>query len=276
MIRIDSHQHFWIFDSQRDAWITKEMNAIQRDFMPTDLGPILKENNIDGVVAVQASQSIHETNFLIDLSSMYAMIKAVVGWVDLQADDIEEQLARFASTPIVKGFRHVVEGEEDPNFLTRPKFLNGLKMLTKFGYTYDLLIRPRHYKSTLACVRENPNQRFVLDHMAKPNIKDQQFDDWAHFIEQISLFPNVICKVSGLVTEAHWDRWTFDDFKRYVEHVVDCFGKDRLMFGSDWPVCQLGASYTEVIQIAETALGDLSTAEKNAIWGGTAKQFYNF
>lgn len=274
-MRIDSHQHFWIFDHERDAWITAEMAAIQRNFLPVDLGPVLKENGIDGVVAVQASQSNEETRFLVDLASMYAMVKGVVGWVDLQAEDIADQLQHFSKFAIIKGFRHVIEGEEDPDFLIRPAFQRGISELSKHNFTYDLLIRPRHYSSTLACVAAFPAQRFVLDHLAKPGIRLKEFEEWAAFIQELANYPNVFCKISGLVTEADWKNWTLDDFKPYIEHAVACFGKDRVMFGTDWPVCLLGASYEEVMQIAEHALTDFTKDELDAFWGGNAQRFYN-
>lgn len=274
-MRIDSHQHFWLFDAQRDAWITDDMAAIRRDFLPTDLAAVLKSNGIDGTIAVQASQSHKETQFLVDLSGIYAMIKGVVGWVDLQSDDIEKHLTHFSQHAIIKGFRHVIEGEEDPDFLVRPAFLRGIKALTTHGYTYDLLIRPRHYESTLACVTQNPEQRFVLDHMAKPAIRTHEFAEWATFIKKLAKFPNVYCKVSGLVTEADWNNWTVDDFKPYIQHVVACFGKHRIMFGTDWPVCRVAASYEEVMQIADAALVDFSDEERKAFWGGNAAEFYN-
>ncbi|MFD1770713.1 amidohydrolase family protein [Sphingobacterium suaedae] len=274
-MRIDSHQHFWIFDAERDTWITEEMAAIQRNFLPTDLGPVLKANGVDGVVAVQASQSHQETQFLVDLSTMYAMIKGVVGWVDLQSDNIQDYLENFKRFPIIKGFRHVVEAEDDPDFLIRPSFQQGLRQLTKFGYTYDLLIRPRHYESTLTCVQQNPDQRFVLDHMAKPSIRTKEFDTWAGFIERLSTFPNVHCKISGLVTEANWKEWTIDDFKRYINHTVQSFGKERVMFGTDWPVCLVAASYTDVMAIVQAGLVDFSEEDLAAFWGGNAVRFYN-
>lgn len=274
-MRIDSHQHFWIFDAMRDAWITEDMVAIRQNFLPTDLGGVLKSNGIDGTIAVQASQSNEETQFLVDLSSMYAMIKGVVGWVDLQSAEIEQHLQHFSQYPIIKGFRHVIEGEEDPDFLVRPVFLQGINALTRFRYTYDLLIRPRHYSSTLACVAENPEQRFVLDHAAKPSVRTKEFDEWAGFIASLAKFPNVYCKVSGLVTEADWTNWTVDDFKPYIQHVAKCFGKDRIMFGTDWPVCLVSASYEDVMNIAEEVLADFSEQEKDAFWGGNAARFYN-
>lgn len=274
-MRIDAHQHFWIFNAERDAWITDDMAAIQRNFLPTDLAPLLKENGIDGVIAVQASQAVEETQFLVDLSTMYAMVKGIVGWVDLQADHVEQQLAQFSQYRIIKGFRHVIEAEEDPDFLLRPAFLRGIAALTKFKYTYDLLIRPRHYASTLACVAQHPNQKFVLDHMAKPNIRSGEFTAWAAFIEKLAAFPNVYCKVSGLLTEAHWSQWMLADFKPYVQHAIACFGKERVMFGTDWPVCTLAGSYADVVRVATDNLSDFSAAEREAFWGGNAASFYN-
>lgn len=273
-MRIDAHQHFWIFDKERDAWINDQMTAIQRDFMPTDLAPVLRESNIDGVIAVQASQSAEETQFLVDLSTMYAMIKGVVGWVDLQSDAIDERLKAYKKVDIIKGFRHVIEGEEDPDFLTRPKFLKGIEKLTANDYTYDLLIRPRHYTSTLACVEANPNQVFILDHMAKPSIKTGDFDEWAAFVAALASFPNVHCKISGLVTEADWESWKKEDYVKYVRHVVDSFGKDRVLYGSDWPVCLLAASYKEWVSLVDSLLDDFTADEKKAFWGGHAQRIY--
>src|SRR5690606_17294125 len=234
----------------------------------------LKSNNIDGTIAVQASQSLEETKFLVDLSTVYALIKGVVGWVDLQADDIDEHLQHFKQYNVIKGFRHVVEAEDDPDFLVRPAFLRGIKALTKYGYTYDLLIRPRHYESTLACVKQNPEQRFVLDHMAKPSIRTKEFENWAAFIQELATFPNVYCKVSGLVTEADWAQWTVDDFKPYIQHVVTCFGKERIMFGTDWPVCLVAATYEDVLKIAADAVADFNDEELKGFWGGNAARFY--
>jgi len=273
-MRIDAHQHFWLYNPERDTWITEEMKVIQRNFLPNDIAQTLKDNAIDGVVAVQADQSIEETRFLVELSSVYKLIKGVVGWVDLQADNVEEQVAAFASTPVVKGFRHVVEAEADPDFMIRPAFQRGLEVLTKYVYTYDLLIRPRHYNATLQCVTANPNQAFMLDHIAKPPIKSQEFDDWALFIEKLSAFPNVYCKVSGLATEADWTGWRLDHFTQYIKHVIACFGKKRVCFGSDWPVCLLAASYEESIQIVQDKLKSFNEDELKDFWGRTASKFY--
>lgn len=273
-MRIDSHQHFWIFNADRDAWITDDMEAIRKNFLPIDLAAVLKSNGIDGTIAVQASQSHEETQFLVDLSTMYAMIKGVVGWVDLQSEDVEKHLENFSQHDIIKGFRHVIEAEEDPDFLIRPAFLRGIKALTARQYTYDLLIRPRHYDSTLTCVEQNPEQPFVLDHMAKPAIRTREFDEWAAFIEKLAAYPNVSCKVSGLVTEADWKHWAVEDFKPYIQHVISSFGKHRIMFGTDWPVCLVAATYEQVMKIVETAIEGFSEEEREAFWGGNAARFY--
>jgi len=274
-MRIDAHQHFWLYDPKRDSWITDEMSVIQRDFLPNDISKTLKENNIDGVVAVQADQSHQETKFLVELSQVYKMIKGVVGWVDLRSSNIDTYLEDFRRHDIIKGFRHVIEGEPDGDFLIKDDFLRGIESLTAFDYTYDLLIRPRHYQSTLECVRSNPNQKFMLDHIAKPPIKSQEFEDWAVFIEDLASCPNVLCKVSGLATEADWKNWQLDHFSQYIDHVIKSFGKDRFCFGSDWPVCLLAASYEQSIEIVQDKLKDFTTEEQNQFWGGNAVKFYN-
>lgn len=274
-MRIDTHQHFWKFDPIRDSWITEEMQVIRRDFSPLDIQFVLERNGFGGSVAVQADQSKEETAYLVQLANDYPFIKGVVGWIDLQAADIRQQLDGYQSDTVIKGFRHIVEGEVDPDFLIRPAVLNGLKALADYGYTYDLLIRPRHYAATLDCVQQNPNLQFVLDHIAKPPIKSKAFDEWAAFIDALSAFPNVVCKVSGLATEADWDGWKLDDFKQYLEHILARFGKERIMYGSDWPVCLLAASYEESIAIVEDKLGQFTAAEKNAFWAENAIRVYN-
>jgi L-fuconolactonase len=273
-MRIDAHQHFWLYDPIKDDWITSDMEVIQRNFMPNDISQTLKDNNIDGIVAVQASQSLTETKFLVELSTVYKLIKGVVGWADLQSENIDEQLKHFSQYPIIKGFRHVVEAEAEGNFMLRDNFQKGLEFLEKYNYTYDLLIRPRHYASTLITVQNHPNLKFMLDHIAKPPIKSQEFDEWAYFIEQLAKHDNVFCKVSGLATEADWKHWKLDHFSQYIHHVIDCFGIDRVCFGSDWPVCLLAASYEESIQIVQDKLDKFNTEELAGFWGGNATRFY--
>lgn len=272
---IDAHHHFWYYDPERDAWITDAMQAIQRDFLPEDFLPILQDNNVDGVLSVQASQSEEETHFLVELAAKNSVVKGVVGWVDLASPEIEQLLQSFKTAPIIKGFRHVVEGEDDGDFLMRAEIQRGIKALTRHGYTYDLLIRPRHYESTLQCVRENPDQQFILDHMAKPNVKDQDIDAWKVFITELSQYPNVACKVSGLATEADWKTWQYADFTPVIDHVATCFGVQRLMYGSDWPVCNLAATYQQNMEIKKVHVKDWSEADQAAFWGGNAQRIYN-
>lgn len=274
-MRIDAHQHFWLYDDVKDAWITEDMSAIRRNFLPNDIAQVLKNNDFDGIVAVQADQSEQETNFLIELASVYKVIKGVVGWVDLKSENIEERLSYFKQFPIVKGFRHIVEGEMEGNFLIRDDIQRGIEALTKFDFTYDLLIRPRHYASTLKCVESNPNQKFMLDHIAKPPIKTQEFDVWSRFIDDIAKYKNVYCKISGLATEADWKNWRLDHFTIYIQHVIESFGKDRVCFGSDWPVCLLAASYEESIAIVKEKLGDFTQEELDGFWGTIASDFYS-
>ncbi|UIR57481.1 amidohydrolase family protein [Sphingobacterium sp. SRCM116780] len=274
-MRIDAHQHFWQFDPIRDNWITDKMKVLQKDFLPLDLKFLLERNGIDGCIAVQADQSAAETKFLVQQAKDYSFVKGVVGWVDLGAEDIDEQLTQYKEEPIIKGFRHIVEGEEDADFLIRDAILNGFEFLTKHDYTYDLLIRPRHYTATTVCVRANPNQKFILDHIAKPPIKSKEFEEWALFIEELSGFSNVSCKVSGLATEADWKNWHLDDFSQYLDHVFHSFGKERVLFGSDWPVCLLAASYEESVAIVESKLTDFTVAEKESFWGLNAIKIYN-
>ncbi len=274
-MRIDSHQHFWRFDPVRDRWITAEMDMIRQDFMPADLKPILQRNGFEACIAVQADQSHLETDFLVALAIQNSFIKGVIGWVDFRSPQIGEYLKKYKKQPLIKGFRHVVEAEADPDFLIRDSFQNGLAQLVQYGFTYDLLVSPKHYASVLTCVSNNPEQQFILDHIAKPPIKIQEFDDWAHFIEQLSSFPNVSCKVSGLATEADWNSWKLENFARYLEHVFACFGHHRIMFGSDWPVCLLAASYEEGIAIVESKLDTFDTNQRDAFWALNAVKIYN-
>ena len=274
-MRIDAHQHFWIYDSIRDSWINDDMSILQRNFLPNDISYTLKQNNFDGAIAVQADQSHQETSFLVELAEVYKMIKGVVGWVDLESDNIIDYLEKFSNHKVIKGFRHIVEAEPSGDFLTRDNILRGIEQLTKYNYTYDLLIRPRHYQSTLKCVKLNPNQKFMLDHIAKPPIKSQEFEDWALFIEDLASYQNVYCKVSGLATEANWSNWKLDQFTQYIDHVIKCFGKDRICFGSDWPVCLLAASYEQSIEIVQSKLSDFSSEELDKFWGLNAVEFYN-
>lgn len=271
---IDSHQHFWTFDPIRDSWITDDMSVIQRNFYPEDLQPTLQQNGIDACVAVQADQSLAETRFLLDLAVKNDFVKAVVGWIDLQADDIDEQLSKWKSEKKLAGFRHVLQAEPDIEYMLRPNFLRGISKLEKHGFTYDILIFPKHLATAQKFVAQFPDQPFVLDHIAKPYIKAGLIDEWERDIRNLSKFENLQCKVSGIITEADWKVWTYEQIKPYLDVVFDAFGTDRIMFGSDWPVCLVAGEYSQVKGIIETYTKDFSVSEKAKIFGENATRFY--
>ena len=235
--RIDSHQHFWKFDPIRDSWIDNSMLKIQRDFLPEDLSPLLSENQFSGCVAVQASQSEVETNFLLDLASKNDFIKGVVGWVDLRAKNISERLHHFSKYEKLKGFRHVVQGELD-DFMFGAAFRNGIAALKQFDFTYDILIFHRQLPAAIDLVKSFPDQAFVIDHIAKPDIKLGDIESWKKGIEEIAKFNNVSCKISGMVTEADWNAWKPSDLKPYLDVIFENFSADKILFGSTTPLIE--------------------------------------
>ena len=274
MNRIDAHQHFWKFDPIRDSWIDESMQKIQRDFLPEDLLPLLHENQFSGCVAIQASQTEDETNFLVNLAAKNDFIKGVVGWVDLRGVTIEERLNHFSSNKIIKGFRHVVQGESD-DFMLRKDFQNGISALKEFNFTYDILIFHRQLPAAIELVNQFQDQPFVIDHIAKPDIKSGDILSWKKGIQEISKAENVFCKISGMVTEADWKNWKTDDLKPYLDIVFENFSADKLMFGSDWPVLNVASNYTEVVKTLEDYIAQLSVENQNKIWFQNAKSFYN-
>jgi L-fuconolactonase len=274
-MRIDSHQHFWKYHPVKDAWITDDMKTIQQDFSPADLLPLLQENNIDGCVAVQADQSEAETDFLLQLADKNDFIKGVVGWVDLQAESLEERLQYFSQFKKLKGFRHIVQAEPADDFLLNNDFCKGIKQLSKYGFTYDILIFPKHLKYAAEFVKRFPQQAFVIDHLAKPNFKNGEFTEWKKGIKEIAAYPNVCCKVSGMVTEADWKNWKSEDFTYCLDTVTAAFGTNRLLFGSDWPVCMLAATYQETCNIAHRYFTQYSIDEQEKFWGKNAVDFYH-
>jgi len=274
-MNIDSHQHFWHYDPVRDAWITDAMALLKRDFLPAQLAGELTANAMDASIAVQADQSENETMFLLDLAEASTQIVGVVGWIDLLSSRLAERLEHFSHFPKLLGFRHIAQAEPDDRFLVSANFVKGVAQLHRFGFTYDILIYPRQLSAAIDLVAQLPEQRFVIDHCAKPEIKAGKTEPWAKQIRKIAQNRNVFCKVSGLVTEADWKHWKADDFKPYFDTVFDAFGPDRLMFGSDWPVCLLGATYRQVKQLIEDYLRNVSPADKKKIFGGNAARFYN-
>jgi L-fuconolactonase len=274
MQRIDSHQHFWKFDPLRDAWITDDMAVIQRDFYPGDLQPVLAANGIDACIAVQASQSETETDFLVQLATQTPFIIGVVGWVGLQADNLAERLQHYKQYSVVKGFRHVLQAEPG-EFMLGEKFMRGISQLHQYGFTYDVLITHKQLSYAEKLVAAFPNQKFVIDHLAKPAIKAQELEPWAGEIRAIAQHKNVLCKVSGFCTEADWDNWQPADIKPYLDVVFEAFGPDRLMFGSDWPVCLVAGGYGKTIEFLKQYMAAFTKTEQDKFWGGNAALFYN-
>lgn len=273
-MHIDSHQHFWQYNPQRDTWITDEMAVLKRDFLPGDLLTDLKANSIDGCIAVQADQSEDETLFLLKLAESHPEILGVVGWVDLCAPNVGERLARFAQFPKLRGFRHIVQAEPDDRFMLRHDFLRGIAGLEAYGLTYDILIYPRQLPAAIALAAKFPRQRFVLDHMAKPPIRSGELQPWANWMAELAQCPNVHCKVSGMVTEADWRGCKPEHFRPYLDAVFAAFGPGRLMFGSDWPVCLLAASYRDVKNLLFSYTSVLPQAQQEQISGLNASEFY--
>lgn len=272
---IDSHQHFWKYNPVQHSWIDNEMAAIRRDYMPEDFQKIIQENNIEGCIAIQADQTLKETDFLLELASKYSFIKGVIGWVDFRAKTIDEKLEYYSKFPKIKGFRHVVQGESDPNFLLRSKFLEGIAKLEVYGFVYEILVYPPQLGSVLEFIKKFPNIKFIINHVAKPYIKDGFFDGWAVLMTEIAKYPNVYCKLSGMNTEADYKAWTLEQLVPYMEHVLNIFGTDRVIYGSDWPVCLVAGSYKETLEIVTNFIVSLSPTEQLAIIRENAIKFYN-
>jgi L-fuconolactonase len=272
---IDSHQHFWKYDPIKHDWIDDSMLVIRKDFMPSDLKKVYQENDIEGCIAVQADQTLEETDFLLALAKENDFIKGIVGWVDLRAENIDEVLKYYSQFKKLKGFRHVVQGEADHNFLLRHNFLRGIAALEKYNFTYDILIFPHQLGATLELVKKFPNQKFVIDHIAKPYIKDGFYEGWANLMLAIGQQKNVYCKMSGIITEADYQSWTIEQIRPYMELVLKAFGSDRILFGSDWPVCLVAGNYQKVKQLVTDFIADLTPKEQVSIMGENAINYYN-
>lgn len=273
-MRIDAHQHFWRYNPVEYGWMQAGMENLKQDHLPADLLPLLQATGIDGTVAVQARQTLEETRWLLSLADEHAFIKGVVGWVDLRSPKLHEQIERFAAHPRLCGVRHVVHDEPDDGFMLRADFVRGIGLLAEFDLAYDLLLFPKHLPAACELVRTFPRQRFILDHIAKPPIKDGRLEPWRRDIRRLAAFPNVSCKISGMVTEARWDAWQPADFRPYLDIVFEAFGADRIMLGSDWPVCTVAGTYPQVMQIAFDYVAGLSETEQAAILGDNALRLY--
>jgi L-fuconolactonase len=275
-MRIDAHQHFWHYNPARDTWITDEMALLRRDFLPQQLAGELAANDMQGCIAVQTDQSEAETRFLLGLAARHEMIHGVVGWVDLCAVNVTDRLQELAQYPRLCGFRHILQSEPDEHFMIRPDFLRGIECLGdgKHGFTFDILVYARQLPAVIELVSKFPDHRFVIDHIAKPAIREKSYVSWARHLCVLAENKNVYCKVSGLVTEADWRRWTAQDLKPYLDLVFEVFGVDRLMFGSDWPVCLLAASYRDVVQVIADYTRNLPVSDQEKIFGLNTTRFY--
>ena len=275
MPRIDAHQHFWKFDAVKDTWITDEMSVIRKDFLPPQFAPLLQQNGFDGCITVQAEQAETENVFLLENAGKNEFIKGVIGWADLQAKNIRQKLSYYSQFKKLKGFRHILQGEVQRDFMLKPQFLRGIKALLEYNYTYDILIFPDQLKFTKQFVAQFPQQKFVIDYLAKPYIKSKKIADWKKDIQKVAKHENVFCKISGFITEADMKHWKEEDFTPYFDVVVESFGINRIMFGSDWPVCLCGADYNTAVNITKKYFSSFTRGEQDKFFGNNAIKFYN-
>jgi len=272
---VDAHQHFWKYDPRRDGWITDEMKILQKDYLPHDIEPVFRENHIGCSVAVQADPSENENRFLLELADQNPFVKGVVGWIDFQTDELEERLKYYQQFHVMKGFRHLLQGEKQRDSLLNPAFQRGIGLLNKYGFSYDLLILPDQLGFAEKLVAAYPDQRFVIDHLSKPHIKRGVISEWKLAIQRFAPYQNVYCKISGMVNEADWEFWEQEDFQPYLNTVIEVFGTNRIMFGSDWPVCLPAATYSEVMQIVADYFSGFSIEEQSGFFGRNAMSFYH-
>ncbi|WP_373057334.1 amidohydrolase [Zunongwangia sp. H14] len=270
----DAHVHFWNYNPQRDIWINENMEAIKRNFSPEDYQQAVQGQEVQGCMAVQAAELEEETEFLLKLAEEHDIIKGVVGWVDLTAEDVAEKLESFSSNPYLKGIRYVLQDKEN-DFCLNKTFLSGISKLQAYELTYDILVDHRQLNSVIHLVKDFPGQPFVLDHLGKPDIKNIKFQEWKKNIERLAEFPNLHCKLSGLITEADWKSWKPENFKPYLDTVFTFFGTERVFFGSDWPVCNLAGDYDAVTALLADYTSIFSKSEKEAIFYENALRFYN-
>lgn len=273
-MRIDAHQHFWIYRPDDYPWIDERMDALKRDFTPDDLRPLLAGRGFGGSIAVQARSSLEETRQLLRWAGESGIVRGVVGWLDLTAPCVADDLEALSSEPRLVGLRHQVQDEPDDAYVLREDFQRGLALLPRYGLAYDLLVLPRHLEAVLELVARFEEHRFVLDHLAKPGIARGELEPWASLLKRLGRFDNVYCKLSGMVTEADWSAWEREDFAPYIDVALEAFGPYRLLVGSDWPVCTLAADYGTVIDIVESHTESLSSSEREAIFGGSAARAY--
>jgi L-fuconolactonase len=272
--RIDAHQHFWRYDAAEYDWIDDRMTALKRDFLPDDLRREMNAAGFDASIAVQARQTPEETRWLLALADAHPFVAGVVGWIDLLAPDAEARVERARAHRRLVGLRHIVQAEAD-DFLARPDFRRGIAALARADLPYDILVYARQLGAAVAFASAFPRQRFVLDHLGKPDIRGNGFASWKRDFTALATLPNVCCKLSGLVTEADWHSWTPAGLRPYIDVALEAYGPARLMIGSDWPVCALAGSYQRTMDVVLEAIGSLSAPERDEILGGTAQRFWN-
>ena len=270
----DSHQHFWQVGRFDYPWMTSDLGVLYRDYLPDDLASILSRNGVEKTVLVQASNSIEESRWLLKLADDNSFIAGVVGWVDLMSVDVDAQLSELTTNPKFKGVRHLVESEPQDDWIVQPEVLSGLKRLSSYGLTYDLLVHTRHLRHVPRVVESCPELALVVDHLAKPPIAKNEIDEWSRAFKPLAAYPNIHCKLSGLVTEANWTSWLTDDLRPFVDVAIESFGVDRLMFGSDYPVCLLASSYDRVLESSHELLASLGNAEREKVFSRNAARFY--
>jgi len=273
-MKIDTHQHFWKYSKEEYPWIGEGMEVLAQDRLPANLHPLLKENGIEGTIAVQARQVVEETEALLAMAEKCDFIRGVVGWVDLRNPDVEAQLERFKDRKKLVAVRHVVQDEPDEKFVLREDFMQGISKLKAYDLVYDILIFPHQLAASIELVKRFPEQVFILNHIAKPFVKDRKMSPWDSDIKKLASLENVSCKISGMVTEADWHNWKAEDFKPYMEVVLEAFGAQRVTIGSDWPVCTLAGEYGSVVSIAADFIAQLSDHEQKAIWEDNPKRIY--
>ena len=272
---IDTHHHLWNYNPVEFDWIDDEMAAIRKSFLPADLQATLANTGVEGVVTVQARQSLEETNWLLKLASENDFIKGVVGWVSLADESIQQILEEYKSSPWLKGVRHVVQGEPDPEFILGKDFNKGISLLKNYNLVYDILIFEHQLANTIRFVDQHPEQQFVVDHIAKPKIKKNELEPWAKNIKELAKRENVSCKISGMVTEADYKLWTEEQLNPYFETILEAFGPSRLLFGSDWPVCLVATNYSNWLELVKKTISNFSKEEQDFILYKNAQRIYN-
>jgi L-fuconolactonase len=273
-MRIDAHHHFWHYSTQEYGWISDSMSVLRRHYLPQDLREEIASVGIEGVVSVQARQTLAETEWLLDLADRHDFIRGVVGWVPLVSDHVRQDLEKYGGRAKLKAVRHVLQDEADDDYMLRDDFNRGIYLLHGFGLRYDILIFERHLPQAIQLVDRHPQQIFILDHVAKPRIRDGALSPWRENLRELSKRQNVFCKLSGLVTEAGHGAWTPDQLRPYMDAALEAFGARRLMFGSDWPVCLLAAGYRRWFQIVQDFAAQLTPAEQDRLFGETAVEAY--